>query len=640
MRSEISKKTGSWLLTPGSLIAAAIVLLLSACTGVRPRPTVLENRIPAEIHQDLTVSGEIYIRGEVKVYAGATLTVSPGTSFLFEPFDPDGDGVNDSRLVIEGLLVARGEPDAPIFFTSAAESPGPGDWLEVRVERSEGTVLEYTVLEHSRYGLHVHFSSGYVLNSVFRSNIDGTRFGNSSFEFTSNLVHGNEGKGINLRNSRITISDNRIENNGHGIFLFEQAGGSIIGFNLFKGNEKSDIRFGDFYEGDPPPMMGNRGENGDPLKVAGYDDEIDPGSAPEGFSWELWKPGPVIIQYSTKNDWARSVGSFVDAEPVFEEPDHERIAVGTWEDGLVVLDTKTGAEMARILMPDVIDARPELLDGVLFFPSWDRKVRAVEMVSGEILGEASWGPSPADDHRQASPREGWTGRIYLGLWNGDFRELDPVTMNWTWSVTLNGPVRGAAAMAHDFMWVGTDGGSLYKVNYTGEILKRIDLDSPVRAAPVMIGESGLAVVTRDGILYRLENDIVSWRRKLPGQGTYAAPLVVHSHLDHIFVGDGSGTVSSYTGNGALMWSLDLGTAIHYISEPALGFMLAGTQSDGLRIFTFTGKLVGTLQAGDAVHSAVIHERDRDVQVIYGARDGIVRSSSLSMSKRSWDPPSP
>jgi len=628
---------GSWTLDLGLVFMA---LLLSSCTGLQPRPTVLTNTIPAEIREDLTVSGDIHVRGEVKVFPGAVLTVKPGTRFLFEPFDPDGDGVNDSRLVIEGLLIARGEPHAPIVFTSAADNPEPGDWMEVRVERSEGTVLEYTVLEHSRYGLHVHFSSGHVMNSVFRDNIDGTRFGNSSFEFVFNLIKGNIGKGINLRDSKILISDNRIEKNGHGIFLFEKTDGSIIGFNFFKDNERSDIRFGDFYEGNPPPMLGNRREKEEPLVIAGYEDDINPGKTVEGFLWEEWKPGPITMHYSTKKMWEKNLGSFIDAEPVFTEPDHDRIAVGTWGDGLIVLETETGAEKVRVMFPDVIDTKPELQDGILYVPSWDRKIRAVEMDSGEVLGEVSWEPSPADDHRQASPVEGWAGLIYVGLWNGDFRELDPVSMKWTWSVSLNGPVRGAAAIAHDSMWVGTDRGSLYKVSSQGEILKRIELDSPIRAAPVMIGESGLVVVTRNGVLYRLRDDEISWRRKLPGQGTYAKPLVARSHFDQIIVGDGSGTISSFTGNGALMWSLDLGTAVHVISEPALGLMLAGTEGDGVRIFSSTGRLIGTLQTEGAVHGLAFHQREKDALAVFGARDDVVRAYSLTLSKQTWEPSTP
>ena len=629
---------GSWILDLGTLLTAFLLVFTAGCSGqqIRERETV--SSIPSEIRQDTTVSGTIKVKGEVKVFPKATLTVKPGTRFLFEPFDPDGDGVNDSRLLIEGVLIARGDPDAPIYFSSAAAQPEPGDWLELRMDHSEGSVLEYCILEHSRYGLHVHFSSGYVMNSVFRDNIDGTRFGNSSFEFIFNLIRGNEGKGINLRDSRINIADNRIEGNGHGIFLFEKTGGSLIGFNLFAGNERSDIRFGDFYEGEPPATMGNRREDGASLQVEGFQGEIDPGKAIEGFPWSQWKPGPMVLQYSAREIWRKRVGSFIDAAPVFKEPDHEKIAVLSWEEGLLVLDTATGAEIARVSIPDVTDASPEFMDGVLYFPSWDRTVRAVDMDSGEILAAVEWAPSMADDHRQASPVGSWMGQIYMGLWNGDFRELDTAKMEWTWSIPLDGPVRGAAALAQDFLWVGTDAGSLFKVSREGEVLKHLDLGSPVRAAPAFIGEDGLVVVTWDGVLYRLKEGLISWRRKLSGSGTYGAPVVLQHHHDQIMVGDGSGTVSSFTGNGALMWNLDMGSAVHVVSGPAYGLMLAGTESNGVGIFTSTGRFLGTLESQGAVHGMAFLGRENDALAVYGARDGVVRAYSLTLSKKRWEIP--
>ncbi|UCF88980.1 MAG: PQQ-binding-like beta-propeller repeat protein, partial [bacterium] len=622
------------------IAAAAIALLFVSCASPQVRDETTVNTIPSEVRGDLTVSGTIKVRGEVKVFPGATLTVRPGTRILFEPFDPDEDGVNDSRLVVEGVLVARGEPEAPIYFTSAASEPGPGDWLELRMDHSEGSVLEYCVLEHSRYGLHVHFSSGYVMNCVFRDNIDGTRFGTSRFEFLFNLVEGNEGKGINLRDSEIRIADNRIARNGHGIFLFERTAGSVIGFNLFAGNGRSDIRFGDFYEGEAPQMMGNRREDGAPVVVAGFEGPLDPGMAEEGFPWSRWRPGPLVVKLGARPLWQIQVGSFVDAPPVFAGEAKGKVAVAGWEAGLLLLETATGARVHHVPLPDVTDAAPELVDGVLYLPSWDRKIRAVDIISGQVIGEAQWDTSLADDHRQASPVAGWSGRLYVGLWNGDFRELDPVTMQWGWSVALDGPVRGAAAPARDALWVGTDEGSLYRVSYAGQILDKVDLKSPVRAAPSLIGEEGIAVVTREGILHRLNDGRVSWRRKLPGAGTYAAPVTLRHTHDQIIVGDGSGTVSSFTGKGALMWRLGLGSAVHTISRPAAGLLMAGTEGSGVGIFTLTGRLLGTLGSEGAVHGIAVLEREEDLLVVYGARDGYVRAFALTLSRERWEEPGP
>ena len=139
-------------------------------------------------------------------------------------------------------------------------------------------------------------------------------------------------------------------------------------------------------------------------------------------------------------------------------------------------------------------------------------------------------------------------------------------------------------------------------------------------------------------MYRIEDDLISWRRKLSGAGTYGSPVVVQHHYDQILVGDATGTVSSFTGNGALMWSLKLGSAVHVISTPVNGLILAGTENNGVGIFTNTGRVLGTLETGGAVHGLALLGRENDALAVYGARDGVVRAYSLTWSKKPWEIP--
>lgn len=88
------------------------------CPADRP-----EVELSGDIDADasLPCSRSYHLAGVVRVLAPATLTIAPGTIVR------GGDG---SALVVEpgGRLVAEGRPDAPIVFTSAAETPAPGDW--------------------------------------------------------------------------------------------------------------------------------------------------------------------------------------------------------------------------------------------------------------------------------------------------------------------------------------------------------------------------------------------------------------------------------------------------------------------------------------------------------------------------------
>lgn len=638
------------------IIAATIFILLTSCTGTHVRDETIINTIPAEIKQDLTVSGNIHIRGEVKVFPGATLTVKPGTRFLFEPYDPDEDGVNDSRLIIEGVLVARGDPDAPIYFSSAAADPEPGDWLELRMDHSEGSVLEYCVLEHSRYGLHVHFSSGMVANSVFRSNIDGTRFGNSQFDLLWNRFTGNSGKGINLRESVLFIYGNRIDDNRHGIFLFESAGKSDIVFNSFSDNELSDLRFGDFYQGEPPQMDYNYRSDGSAIKVMGYsgDDLYIRGNI-DG----TWKddPDPYVFSYKVEELWTHDLGSFIDASPVVTG-DKQKIIIPTWESGVRVLENGTGKVISRIDVPDVTDASPVLYSisqsgemtgpakrETMIFPSWDLKVRKADVISGDVIGEISWNPSPADDHRQATPLEVRIDKedgptFALGLWNGQFGMLNPESMEWEWQVQLDGAIRARSTEDRGSLWIGTDNGSLYRISMDGKIVNKVDLGAPIRTSPLVVEEGSVVVVTGAGILFRITGNEIKWRRQLQGPGTYASPYL----LTGIVVGDGFGCLSLYSADGALKWQTNLGSPIHVITgteESAL--FVVGTEDGSLYGFDMLGRPRLKIPSSGSVHGAVLYEEDDEqelYQLRWGSRDGKIRAVRIKTDYFVWEPPGP
>jgi outer membrane protein assembly factor BamB len=616
----------------------AILMFTTGCAGRQLQPVESVGKIPEQIRQNLVVSGDVRVRGEVKVFPGAVLTVLPGTRFFFEPYDGDGDGVLDSRLVIEGTLIARGTPQEPIVFTSGSEDPQPGDWLEIRSDRSEGTVLEYCVLEYSRYGLHVHFSSGVVANSILRRNMDASRFGNSRFLVHRNLIEGNLGKGINYRESRLIVSNNVFADNRHGIFVFEKGSEALIGHNLFRENRISDLRFGDFYTGENPLLEDNRRSDGLPLTVVGA--PLAPGLAPKsGSSWSA--PGPMRRDIITSPVWETDLSSFIDVSPILL--DSGRIAVMTWTGHLVQVSVEDGRVLEKTEVGDIVDATPALFMGNLIFPSWDRHVRSVNPANGRVEGDLTWDPSPADDHRQASPRlipSSAFGRPMLiqGLWNGELTAIDPEDLKWLWRTSLDGPIRSMPAYSNESLWVGTDEGTLFEVNFKGEVLGRVPLGSPVRTTPSVFGPGDVAVVSRDGVLFRIRDGAIVWRRKLPGQGTYASPLAAGMAQVPIliFTGDGSGAVSAFDGEGALMWRTVLSAAVH-----SLGFrgriLWAGT-GDGrlLALDPVTGSILAALKAEGAVHAPPLQLGGLSEKIIWVSRDGIVRAHRLQFQERPWD----
>ena len=82
-------------------------------------------------------------------------------------------------------------------------------------------LLNYCEIRDSAYTLHAHFTRGVVEDCTIRHNFDGSRLGQATFTFRHNLIENNRGKGINFRNSQVTIENNIIRYNETGIFLFE-----------------------------------------------------------------------------------------------------------------------------------------------------------------------------------------------------------------------------------------------------------------------------------------------------------------------------------------------------------------------------------------------------------------------------------
>ena len=609
-----------------------LIALIPGCAGV---PASVHSRfpvLPQEISGEKKIAGTVIVRGTSRVMPGAVLIASPGTTFLFDPVDLDGDGVNDSRLLVEGVLLARGTPESPILFTSSAAVPAPGDWLEIRIDRSSGNVLEHCVVEYSRYGLHSHFSSGVVADSVFRKNIDGTRFGRARYYVLNNRFEGNIGKGINLRQSPLVVQGNELIGNRHGIFLFEKGGDAVIRGNIFDGNELSDLRFGDFFTGEPPLMVENsvRGNGG--LRIVGENENINIKSISGAF------PGPVGPRAETISLdmlWESSFDSFIDAGSV--RVSSNQVASVTWGGDIIQQDLGTGRVLVHTKVPDIIDAQPVVWEDWLLFQAWDRKIRWVRAISGEVEGELEWPESPADDHRQAAPLllkdEAGTYQVVFGLWNGELASVDPENRDWRWRVLLDGPVRSEPVYDGTHIWTGTDAGTLFSITENGKIKERIVLGSRIRARPAIFDENDIVVSTWDGRLIRIISGKRVWTRKLKGTGTYASPVVVKGPPAGVIAADGSGSVYFFDKEGVLLWETSTGSAVHVLALRA-GMLWAGTESgEILAIRPDTGRVMNKITTGGAVHGEPLYDEGKIVVV---SRDGKVRAFNIRNDTAPWE----
>ncbi|NQT21792.1 MAG: right-handed parallel beta-helix repeat-containing protein [Planctomycetes bacterium] len=158
------------------------------------------------------------IVGEVRLRKGAELIIRPGTRVEFTLC---------ASLLIHGSLVARGLPDKPIIFASAADVPSLFDWDGIRFDESTAGLLEHAVISGASRGVICEHSSPKL------KNITATRCGFAAVEVRTDRISA-------PRKSAPVITDPRITDNGGAGLVFVSSGGRVEG-GLFANNGGAGI---------------------------------------------------------------------------------------------------------------------------------------------------------------------------------------------------------------------------------------------------------------------------------------------------------------------------------------------------------------------------------------------------------------
>ncbi len=161
--------------------------------------------------------GHIRITGQVRVPVDSRLIIMPGTIIEFTKKDTNGDGIGESGLMLQGVLIAKGTARKPILFRSAEPVKGMGDWDAINIINSDGVrnLIEYCQFENAYRGLHFHFSNVLIQHSVFRDNYRGVQFQESTVELRKNHLHHNI-SAVQARDSEIVITGNQVLDNVFG----------------------------------------------------------------------------------------------------------------------------------------------------------------------------------------------------------------------------------------------------------------------------------------------------------------------------------------------------------------------------------------------------------------------------------------
>jgi hypothetical protein len=133
--------------------------------------------IPAgDIQRDLTWKksfSPIHISGDIKIPAGRTLTIEPGTEMVFKDTDEGATGFRpeECEFIVEGTLLAEGSEDEPIKMISGAAFPGRKDWDGIRVltgVSQNKTLIKHVLIAGAENGLELRSSNAEISELKFR----------------------------------------------------------------------------------------------------------------------------------------------------------------------------------------------------------------------------------------------------------------------------------------------------------------------------------------------------------------------------------------------------------------------------------------------------------------------------------------
>lgn len=239
--------------------------------------------------RDAVWEGDVFVDGVITIETGAVLRIKPGTSVNFLWRDTNNDGIGESGIYVSGTLLAKGEKDRPIVFSSDSKTSkaqwcvpdGTHQWDGIFFTASEGSpnVLSYCRFENAYRAVHSHFSKlemegtivsnnsrGFqfqesdvkIRNCVFNDNYSALRFRDSNVEIAGTEICGNYSavhilrskvvlvgstinnnclEGIRIKESNGEISNSSITNNRFGILLSD---GEIIVNSSFIGKNELD----------------------------------------------------------------------------------------------------------------------------------------------------------------------------------------------------------------------------------------------------------------------------------------------------------------------------------------------------------------------------------------------------------------
>jgi outer membrane protein assembly factor BamB len=227
---------------------------------------------------------------------------------------------------------------------------------------------------------------------------------------------------------------------------------------------------------------------------------------------------------------------------------------------MLALDAETGRELWRF-RAGVVETSPLLIDGTLYFGSWDRKMYAMDVRTRKIR----WTFRAGDEIKTAPAYS--KGTIYFGAYDNRMYAVDARTGRLRWSASGEANFYSTPAVAYGRVYVGNTDGRVYAFGAkSGNLLWATSTGSYVYSGPAV------------------------WNKT----------VYVGSHSHRLFALD--------AGTGAVRWSFEAGSVIPGSPTIMAGIVYTSAVERSYGLDARTGKQVWSFR--DGRFTPVVADRDR------------------------------
>jgi outer membrane protein assembly factor BamB len=154
---------------------------------------------------------------------------------------------------------------------------------------------------------------------------------------------------------------------------------------------------------------------------------------------------------------------------------HDKSAAGY----MVAMNAETGKELWRF-QAGVIESSPLLIDGILYFGSWDRKMYALDVKTRKV----KWAFTAGDELKGGPAYH--KGILYFGSYDNRMYAVNARTGKLLWSASGEANFYSTPAVAYGRVYIGNTDGRVYAFGAkTGNLLWAKSTGSYVYSAPAV-----------------------------------------------------------------------------------------------------------------------------------------------------------